>query len=104
MGAFDARDPLEPASETDEDAGWIEYADLGGDSGISHYRVADGAIDVRFKRGSEYRYRARDVMPGTIEVMRWLAESGDDLNRFLNERAWAAGVRIGGVAGRRALP
>ena len=78
----------------DED-GWLEYADIGGDSGISHYRLVDGAIDVRFKRGSVYRYRARDVMPGTIEAMRWLAAAGDDLNRYLNEHAWAAGKRIG---------
>ena len=79
--------------------GWLEYADIGGDSGISHYRVVDGAIDVRFKRGAEYRYRARDVMPGVVDAMRWLAAAGDDLNRYLNEHAWG---RACGSAERRA--
>ena len=83
------------AADADACEGWVEYADLGGDSGISHYRLGEGAIDVRFKRGGEYRYRARDLMPGTVDAMRWLADAGDDLNRFLNENAWGAGRRIG---------
>ena len=96
MGAFDVRgDDVVPTGDGAGEPCWLEYADLGGDSGISHYRVVHGGIDVRFKRGAEYRYRTRDVMPGVIESMRWLAESGDDLNRFLNEHAWGAGRRIG---------
>ena len=96
MGAFDVDEDIDRTCDAAGEPRWLEYADIGGDSGISHYRLVDGAIDVRFKRGAAYRYRARDVMPGVIEAMRWLAEWGDDLNRFLNEHAWGAGRRLGG--------
>jgi len=60
------------------------YRDMKGDSGISAYESGDGWIDVQFKGGHTYRYRAVDIGSASVRTMQRLAEAGDGLNTYIN--------------------
>lgn len=60
------------------------YADIGGDSGISQYETGADYIDVLFKDGSLYRYTAASAGPANLAQMKELALSGNGLNAFIN--------------------
>ena len=61
------------------------YKDLSGKSGVTHYELGNGYLDIAFKGGSIYRYD-RDK-PGSIHVaaMQKLAQSGEDLATYINQ-------------------
>ena len=60
------------------------YANLGSDSGIASYEIADESITVEFKNGSVYLYTYESAGPSNVEEMKFLAQAGEGLNAFIN--------------------
>lgn len=61
------------------------YRDTNRDSGISHYDIGAGHIDVRFKGGGTYRYSRTDIGAKHLETLITLAEAGDGLHAYINK-------------------
>ena len=59
------------------------YRDINGDSGISAYDYGDDWINVRFKDGMTYEYRASKIGQAHITEMKALADAGDGLNSYI---------------------
>lgn len=60
------------------------YRDIHGDSGIAAYACGGDWIDIQFKGGNAYRYRAADVGSASVRTMKRLAATGDGLNTYIN--------------------
>lgn len=59
------------------------YLDVNGDSGVEFYEIGPDYIDVKFKRGSVYRYSYEIAGKHHVENMKALAKSGDGLNSYI---------------------
>lgn len=61
-----------------------QYADVGGNSGVSAYDILANGIIVEFKTGRTYLYD--DARPGTahVEQMKQLAQEGKGLNTYIS--------------------
>ncbi|MCZ8253219.1 MAG: hypothetical protein O9318_12170 [Hylemonella sp.] len=59
------------------------YRDINGDSGVSAYSYGDDWIEVQFKNGVVYEYRASEIGQYHIDSMKRLADSGDGLNAYI---------------------
>ena len=64
----------------------VRYRNLGGDSGVSAYEIGNDFIKVQFSDGFIYLYSYRK--PGSIHVeqMKILAQNGNGLNSYINEK------------------
>ena len=62
------------------------YKDYNADSGVVGYESGRDYIRVRFKDRSVYRYTYRSTGAKKIEEMKRLAEEGDGLTTFINQR------------------
>lgn len=60
------------------------YRDINGDSGIAAYEYGQDFIQVQFKPGKVYEYRASRIGSTHINNMKRLADSGDGLNAYIN--------------------
>jgi hypothetical protein len=60
------------------------YKNLGGNSGVSAYEVAQGSITVQFKDGSVYTYTSQSAGTANLTEMQHLAATGNGLNSFIN--------------------
>jgi len=60
------------------------YKNLGGDSGVVAYEIADDSIKVEFSDGSLYLYNYQSAGSDNIEQMKGLAIAGKGLNSFIN--------------------
>ena len=60
------------------------YANLGGDSGVTHFEIGSDCITVRFSDGSEYEYTNASTGPPWIAEMQRLALEGQGLNSFIS--------------------
>jgi hypothetical protein len=63
-----------------------QYRNLGGDSGVRTYNLADDAITVGFSDGSFYVYTYASAGPHNVKQMKSLAVRGRGLNAFINTR------------------
>lgn len=68
-----------------------KYQNLGGDSGVVSFEVGDDFIDVEFEKPSasgyrNYRYNYGSAGDWNVEEMKKLAQAGQGLNSFINER------------------
>lgn len=61
------------------------YKDIGGDSGIKAYEIAQGSIIVDFERGGSYLYTNESAGADHIAEMQRLAQLGDGLNSYINK-------------------
>lgn len=62
------------------------YADKTGESGITHYAIGKGWIDVRFKgRDEPYRYSARRIGAKHLRELTRLAEAGQGLATYISQ-------------------
>lgn len=60
------------------------YKNLGGDSGVVGYEIAEGAITVQFKDGAAYLYTTQSAGAGNLAEMQRLAVAGRRLNSFIS--------------------
>jgi len=60
------------------------YKNLGGDSGVIAFEIAEGSITVEFKDGSAYLYTNQSAGSGNIAEMQRLARAGQGLNSFIS--------------------
>jgi hypothetical protein len=60
------------------------YKDLGGDSGVTGFEIAQDSINVQFRDGSVYRYTNASAGSGAIQTMKELATGGEGLNAYIN--------------------
>ena len=60
------------------------YANLSGDSGISAYEYGSDWIHIQFVHGGTYEYTSSSVGAANLETLKRLADSGDELNTFIN--------------------
>jgi hypothetical protein len=60
------------------------YRNLGGDSGVTGYRVGDGLIHVRFVDGDIYEYTDLATGHEHVEHMQSLAQSGRGLATYIS--------------------
>ena len=60
------------------------YGNLSGNSGVAAYEDGPDFIRVEFSSGRIYRYTYESAGEDNIEYMKQLAESGHDLNSFIN--------------------
>lgn len=60
------------------------YRNLGGDSGVIGYEIADGSITVQFRDGATYRYTVQSAGAGNLAEMQRLATVGRGLNSFIS--------------------
>ncbi len=60
------------------------YKNLGGNSGVSAYKIGDDWIRVEFSDRSLYLYNYQSAGRQNIETMKSLALSGRGLNSFIN--------------------
>lgn len=60
------------------------YKDINGDSGVSAYEYGSDWIQVQFKYGGIYEYRASVIGSNHLSIMKKLADSGDGLNAYIN--------------------
>lgn len=60
------------------------YANLGGDSGVTHYEIGDDSIIVEFRDGGMYLYTYASAGRSNIDQMKSLAQRGEGLNEFIN--------------------
>lgn len=60
------------------------YKNLGGNSGVVGYEIADGSITVQFDDGMKYLYTNRSSGPGAITEMQRLARAGQGLNSYIS--------------------
>lgn len=61
-----------------------DYKDINGDSGINAYEYGSDWIQVQFKHGGTYEYRASAIGSNHLNMMKELADSGDGLNAYIN--------------------
>lgn len=65
------------------------YKNLGGNSGVSAYKIGAKSITVQFSTGAVYLYTYRSAGSTNIEKMKLLAAAGEGLNsyikRYVNE-------------------
>jgi hypothetical protein len=59
------------------------YNDLGGDSSVVGYEIAEGSITVQFSDGATYLYTAQSAGTGNLAEMQRLATAGRGLNGFI---------------------
>lgn len=59
------------------------YRDINGDSGISAYDYGDDWIQVQFKGGNTYEYKASKIGQAHITEMKTRADAGDGLNSYI---------------------
>lgn len=72
------------------------YKNLGGDSGVAAYVIANDSITVQFNDGSVYLYNYASTGSDEVEQMKTLALGGEGLNSFINRRvrkAYASKMR-----------
>lgn len=60
------------------------YKNLGGDSGVIAFELAQGSISVQFKDGWFYFYTDQSAGSINISEMQRLATVGQGLNSFIN--------------------
>ena len=60
------------------------YKNLGGDSAVVAYEIADNSIKVQFRDGSLYLYNYQSAGADNIEHMKGLAIAGQGLNSFIS--------------------
>lgn len=61
------------------------YKNLGGDSGVSGYKIGDDSITVQFSTGKVYLYTYRSAGSAHIEKMKSLAVAGKGLNSYISK-------------------
>jgi hypothetical protein len=61
------------------------YRDIDGDTGVAAYEYGPDWIQVEFKTGSVYEYTYASAGQNKIETMKQLADSGEELNAFINK-------------------
>lgn len=61
-----------------------QYRNLGGDSGISSYKIGVDRIIVTFTSGAVYEYTNSSAGSNQIEIMKSLAINGQGLNGYIN--------------------
>ena len=64
-----------------------EYANIGSDSGILRYQIGDDYIVVEFEFGNPrfYNYTYQSTGKARIDVMKALADAGEELNTYINK-------------------
>ncbi len=60
------------------------YKNLGGDSDVVAFEIAEDSITVEFKDGSIYLYTNQSAGSENISEMKRLARAGQGLNSFIN--------------------
>lgn len=61
------------------------YRALSGDTGVTHYRLGEGWIDVWFNgRAEPYRYRASRIGAQHLQEMTRCAEAGEGLSTYIS--------------------
>lgn len=60
------------------------YKNLGSDSGVTAFEIAEGSITVEFSDGSLYFYTNQSAGSENIAEMQRLARAGQGLNSFIN--------------------
>lgn len=75
------------------------YANLSGNSGVTHYRIGPDFIDVRFCNGDFYRYSYRTPGLRPVEEMKRLALEGKGLSAFVSRHVRAYERKLGLAAG-----
>jgi len=65
-------------------AHWKKYRDSRGEAGIVSFQYNHDSIQIRFKRGGIYEYRADKIGAGNLKKMKELADSGIGLTTFIN--------------------
>ncbi len=60
-----------------------QYANLGGNSGVTAYDFDDDSITVTFKDGSMYLYNYAVTGQHDVEHMKSLAKAGQGLNSYI---------------------
>ncbi len=61
------------------------YKDLNGNSGVTAYDLGTDYIDVEFRDGKLYRYTHHVPGRQEVEIMKQLAEEGQNLATFINK-------------------
>lgn len=59
------------------------YKNLGGDSKVARFYLAQDAVTVQFKDASVYRYTNQSADPANIKKMKQLAVAGKGLGTFI---------------------
>jgi hypothetical protein len=59
------------------------YQNLGGDSGVSAYEIANTSIKVKFKTGAVYLYDYSKPGLSHVEQMKLFAQAGKGLNSYI---------------------
>jgi hypothetical protein len=60
------------------------YKNIGGNSGVIGYEIAEGAITVQFSDGAKYLYTTQSAGAGNLAEMQRLAVAGRGLNSFIS--------------------
>ena len=60
------------------------YKNLGGNSGVVGYEIAEDAITVQFSDGVTYLYTTQSAGAGNLAEMQRLAVAGRGLNSFIS--------------------
>lgn len=61
-----------------------KYQNIGGNSDIDSYEIADDSITITFRDGDQWLYNYQRPGADTVERMKLLAESGQGLRLFIN--------------------
>lgn len=61
------------------------YKNLGGDSGVAAFEIAETSIEVQFKDGATYLYNYQSTGRDDVEHMKKLAVGGVGLNSFIGK-------------------
>jgi hypothetical protein len=61
------------------------YRNLGGNSGITAYKIEDDSIEVEFRGQSVYLYNYQKPGQKDVENMKKLAVSGQGLNSYISK-------------------
>jgi hypothetical protein len=72
------------------------YRRLAGDSGVTAYRIATEAIDVRFVDGRVYTYTYESAGPVHIENMKLLAQAGQGLSTYISQHVRDRYAKVAG--------
>jgi hypothetical protein len=62
-----------------------QYANRSGDSGVTDYRIEEGAIVVRFEGGEVYRYTHASAGVRHVSAMQRLARVGRGLSTYISQ-------------------
>lgn len=65
------------------------YANLSGNSGVTHYEIGPDFIDVRYLGGEVYRYSGKAPGAALVEQMKVLAVRGRGLCGFVSRNVRA---------------